>query len=63
MFPAPRQCWVDTLVSAEADIRCLPYETLIVHGREDQVIPLANAYTLTEWLPRAQLHVYGHCGH
>jgi 2-hydroxymuconate-semialdehyde hydrolase len=63
MFPAPRQRWVDALASAEADIRRLPHETLIVHGREDQVIPLANAYTLTEWLPRAQLHVYGHCGH
>ncbi|MDR0780173.1 MAG: alpha/beta fold hydrolase, partial [Pseudomonadales bacterium] len=63
MFPAPRQRWVDGLASAEADIRRLPHETLVVHGREDQVIPLANAYTLTDWLPRAQLHVYGRCGH
>jgi 2-hydroxymuconate-semialdehyde hydrolase len=63
MFPAPRQRWVDALASSESDIRRLPHETLIVHGREDRVIPLANAYTLAEWLPRAQLHVYGRCGH
>lgn len=63
MFPAPRQRWIEALASAEADIRALPHETLVVHGREDRVIPLANAYTLANWLPRAQLHVYGQCGH
>ena len=63
MFPAPRQRWVDALASAEQDIRGLPHETLIVHGREDRVIPLSNAYTLAEWIAKAQLHVYGRCGH
>lgn len=63
MFPAPRQRWVDAMCSREADIRALPHETLVVHGREDQVIPLANSTTLADWLPRAQLHVYGRCGH
>ncbi len=63
MFPAPRQRWVDALASREQDIRRLPHETLVIHGREDRVIPLTNAYTLADWIPRAQLHVYGHCGH
>ncbi|MBB1648165.1 alpha/beta fold hydrolase [Delftia sp. UME58] len=63
MFPAPRQRWVDALASREDDIRRLPHETLVIHGREDRVIPLANAYTLADWIPRAQLHVYGRCGH
>lgn len=63
MFPAPRQRWVDAMASAEADIRALPHETLVIHGREDRVIPLANSTTLADWLPRAQLHVYGRCGH
>ena len=63
MFPAPRQRWVQALASSEADIRRIPHETLIVHGREDQVIPLENAYRLTALLARAQLHVYGRCGH
>ena len=63
MFPAPRQRWVNAMASAEADIRALPHETLIVHGREDRIIPLENSLTLTQWIPNAQLHVFGHCGH
>ncbi|MDO8778393.1 MAG: alpha/beta fold hydrolase [Burkholderiaceae bacterium] len=63
MFPAPRQRGVDSLASAERDIRALSNETLLVHGREDKVIPLANSLTLASWIPRSQLHVYGHCGH
>jgi 2-hydroxymuconate-semialdehyde hydrolase len=63
MFPAPRQRWVDAMASAEADIRALPHETLVIHGREDRVIPLANSLTLADWIPNSQLHVFGHCGH
>jgi len=63
MFPAPRQRWVDAMTSREADIRALPHETLVVHGREDKVIPLSNSLTLADWIPNAQLHVFGHCGH
>jgi 2-hydroxymuconate-semialdehyde hydrolase len=63
MFPAPRQRWVDAMCSAEADIRALPHETLVLHGREDRVIPVANSLALGEWIPNSQLHVFGHCGH
>ena len=63
MFPAPRQRWVDAMTSPEAAIRALPHETLIVHGREDQVIPLQNSLTLSNLIPNSQLHVFGHCGH
>ena len=63
MFPAPRQRWVDALESKESDIRALTHETLILHGREDQVIPLQTSQTLFGWLPNAQLHMFGHCGH
>jgi 2-hydroxymuconate-semialdehyde hydrolase len=59
MFPAPRQRWVDAMCSAEADIRALPHETLMLHGREDRVIPLANSLTLAQWIPNSQLHVFG----
>jgi 2-hydroxymuconate-semialdehyde hydrolase len=63
LFPAPRQRWVDALASDEADIRALPHETLIIHGRDDRVIPLDNALTLHHWIARSQLHVFGNCGH
>lgn len=63
MFPAPRQRGIEMLASREEDIRALANETLIIHGREDKVIPLATSLTLSEWIPNSQLHVYGHCGH
>ncbi|MDB5961303.1 MAG: alpha/beta hydrolase fold protein [Massilia sp.] len=63
MFPAPRQRGVDGLASPEKDIAQLPHQALIVHGREDKVIPLASSYKLFSLIPRAQLHVFGECGH
>lgn len=63
MFPEPRQEGVESLASDEADIRRIPHQTLIVHGREDQVIPLDNAYRLLQLIDQSQLHVFGHCGH
>lgn len=63
MFPAPRQRWVDAMASNASDIKALPHETLVIHGREDQVIPLDTSLTLAQWIPSAQLHVYGKCGH
>lgn len=63
LFPAPRQRWVDEMVTPDAELRALPHETLVIHGREDQVIPLANSYRLLELIPKAQLHVFGRCGH
>ncbi|HJV51344.1 MAG TPA: alpha/beta fold hydrolase [Noviherbaspirillum sp.] len=63
MFPAPRQRWVDAMASREEDIRALPHETLVIHGREDKVIPLSNSLALAQWIERSQLHVFGRCGH
>lgn len=63
MFPAPRQRWVDAMASPEAAIRAIPHETLVIHGRDDRIIPLANSLTLAQWIARAQLHVFGRCGH
>lgn len=63
MFPAPRQKGVDMLASRLEDIRRLAHQTLVVHGREDKVIPLANSYALLDAIPNAQLHVFGKCGH
>ncbi|MCE1235234.1 MAG: alpha/beta fold hydrolase [Hyphomicrobiales bacterium] len=63
MFPAPRQAHVDALASAEADIRALPHETLVIHGRDDRVIPLEASLRLAGLIDRSQLHVFGRCGH
>lgn len=63
MFPAPRQRWVDAMAHPESDIRAITAPTLIVHGRDDKVIPLANSLTLLDWIDDSRLHVFGRCGH
>ena len=63
MFPAPRQRWVSSIASAEDDIRRLGQETLIIHGRDDRVVPLDNSYRLLQLIEKSQLHVFGQCGH
>jgi len=63
MFPAPRQRSVDALCSPEDQIHALTHETLVIHGREDQVIPLATSLRLASLIPNAQLHIFGKCGH
>ena len=63
MFPAPRQNGVNSLASDEAAIKALPHTTLIVHGREDKVIPLASSFDLFSMIQKAQIHVFGQCGH
>ena len=45
MFPAPRQRWVDALATDEDAIGSLPHRTLVVHGRDDRIIPVSNALT------------------
>lgn len=63
MFPAPRQDSVERMASNQHYIRNIPHETLIIHGREDRVIPLETSLKLIELIDNAQLHVFGKCGH
>ncbi len=63
MFPAPRQRCIEAQANAEADLRNIQHETLVVHGREDAVIPVSNSIRLSQLIPRAQLHIYPQCGH
>ena len=63
MFPAPRQRWVEAMCTPEDEIRRLPHRTLIVHGREDQVIPVQTSLRLMQLIDNADLSVFSHCGH
>ncbi|WP_396932131.1 alpha/beta fold hydrolase [Mycolicibacterium sp.] len=63
MFPAPRQRWLDSMVVDEEKIKAIRCPALIVHGREDRVIPLKTSQRLSQLIPDAQLHVFGQCGH
>jgi pimeloyl-ACP methyl ester carboxylesterase len=63
MFPAPRQRSVDAMRTPDEDIRAIPHRTLIVHGREDKVIPVQTSLTLMRLIDRADTHIFAHCGH
>lgn len=47
----------------EEDLAAITHETLVLHGREDRMLPLRAGYYLAEHLPNAQLHVLPHAGH
>jgi 2-hydroxymuconate-semialdehyde hydrolase len=63
LFPPPRQRWLDELATAEEDLRALPHPTLILHGREDVIVPVAQSVRFSELIPDSELHVFGKCGH
>jgi pimeloyl-ACP methyl ester carboxylesterase len=63
MFPAPRQRWVDAMRTPDEEIRKLTHRTLIIHGREDQVIPVETTIKLMQLIDNGDVHVFSHCGH
>lgn len=63
MFPAPRQNGIQSLAQTEEDVAAIDHQALIVHGRDDRVIPLESSLRLHQLIRRSQLHVFGQCGH
>jgi len=63
MFPAPRQRWVEAMAHDDEAIKGIAHQTLIIHGREDQVIPLQTSQKLHQLITNAELHIFGLCGH
>jgi len=63
MFPAPRQRWVDDLTLDEAELQRITCPTLLIHGFDDRVIPVASSLRLMERLPNADAYLIGRCGH
>ncbi len=47
----------------EEAVAGLRHPTLILQGREDRVIPMEMALRLATRIPRADLHLFGECGH
>jgi 4,5:9,10-diseco-3-hydroxy-5,9,17-trioxoandrosta-1(10),2-diene-4-oate hydrolase len=54
-------CFEDGLLWREA--HRLRNRVLLIWGREDRVNPLDGALVAIKTIPRAQLHVFGQCGH
>lgn len=63
MFPHPRQASVDNLSFPDEELKTIKHKTLLVHGREDKVVPVENSYRLINLIQDAELHIFGGCGH
>ncbi len=63
VFPEPRQRWLDAQIVADESLAKIGHEVLIVHGREDRVVPVEASRHMFDMIPNAQLHVFGKCGH
>lgn len=63
MFPAPRQRWIEALAADEEALKALPHQALMIHGREDRILPYSNALKFFELIPNAQVHLFSKCGH
>lgn len=47
----------------EQQLRAISHDTLILHGREDPIIPPALSVKLNQLIDRSELHIFGQCGH
>ena len=47
----------------EESLRTIKHETLVLHGREDRVVPPECGLLLNRCIPHSQLHLFGCCGH
>jgi pimeloyl-ACP methyl ester carboxylesterase len=62
MFFDPRHAGTQLGIT-ENEVRAIATPTLLVHGREDKVVPVQVAVTMLGLLPNADLHVFSACGH
>ncbi|MET8427895.1 alpha/beta hydrolase [Nocardia sp. NPDC004860] len=47
----------------EDQVRAITVPTLLIHGREDRVVPVDVSWNMLHLLPEADLHVFSRCGH
>jgi pimeloyl-ACP methyl ester carboxylesterase len=62
MFLDPRHAGSELGIT-EDEVRAIATPTLLVHGREDKVVPVQVSITMLGLLPNADLHVFSACGH
>ena len=63
LFPEPRQHWLDALATDEALLATLPHPALVIHGRDDVIVPPALSVRFNPLIPNSELPIVGHCGH
>ncbi|MBS0445237.1 MAG: alpha/beta fold hydrolase [Proteobacteria bacterium] len=63
LFPAPRQRHLDELVVPASALKRIRNPVLLIHGRDDAVVPLDTSLHLLQHLADVRLHAVGRCNH
>jgi 2-hydroxymuconate-semialdehyde hydrolase len=63
LFPEPRQRWLEALATDEVKLSSLSHPVLIIHGRDDVIVPLDCSLRFHQLIANSELHVFGGCGH
>ena len=63
LFPAPRQRWLAELSVDDDALRVLRNPTMLIHGREDVIVPAECSIEFNQVIPNSELHIFGNCGH
>lgn len=63
LFPEPYQERLDDLCLPEEEIARVEQPVLLVHGREDTIVPLDCSLRAGALLRNSDLHIYSNCGH
>jgi 2-hydroxymuconate-semialdehyde hydrolase len=63
MFTTPDGRPIGEIALAEDAVRSITQPALVVHGREDRIVPVECSQWLFERLQDAELHLFSRCGH
>jgi len=64
MFAEPRQEKLNQLALPEEQLKKIEQPVLMIHGREDIVVPYKEtSLRYLELLPNSELHIFSKCGH
>jgi pimeloyl-ACP methyl ester carboxylesterase len=62
MFFSPQHAGSELGIT-EDEVRAIGTRSLLIHGREDKVVPVEVAWNMVRLLPDADLAVFARCGH
>lgn len=63
LFPGPREQKMNALITPDAQIAEIDKEVLLIHGREDRVVPKETSLHISSLIRGSELHIFGQCGH
>lgn len=63
LIPKPQEGVTIVKGFPESSLAKISAPTLVLHGREDVVVPPECGFRLARFIPRAELHLFGQCGH